>query len=99
MRKIDWMTDSIYNYDFNIYSELNKIIPSIQKYYGEFIELIPRLNKIGMKIDMKSVVGQIKTLSVALDNMDSVIMFDTLRYEIKDTLRLYGEIKEIMEQG
>lgn len=99
MGQIDYMTGNIYNGCFNIYSELEKIIPYIEKYYREFIELIPQLNDIGMEIDMKTLVNQIKTLSTALEKRDSVIIFDTLRYEVKDILRLYGEIKEIMEQG
>lgn len=99
MGQINYMTGNIYNGDFNIYSDLEKILPHIEKYYREFIELIPQLNNIGMEIDMKTLVNQIKTLSAALEKRDSIIIFDTLRYEVKDTLRLYDEIKEIMEQG
>ena len=98
IEKIDYMTYNMFREDFNIYNELKEILKYIQKYYEEFIELIPRLNKIGMSIDMMSVVGQIKTLSDALEKRDGVIAFDTLKYEVKDTLGLYGEIKEIMEQ-
>lgn len=98
IEKIDYMTYNMFREDFNIYNELKEILKYIQKYYEEFIELIPHLNKIGMSIDMMSVVGQIKTLSDALEKRDGVIVFDTLKYEVKDTLGLYGEIKEIMEQ-
>ncbi len=90
------MTDNIFKQDYNIYDRVKKIIPDMQKAYKEFIELIPALNNIGMDIDIV-VVGQLKNLLKSLENKDKAMMFDTLNYEIRDTLSLYDEIKEIME--
>lgn len=91
------MTDNIFKQDYNIYDRVKEIIPDMQKAYKEFIELIPALNNIGMDIDINVVVGQLKNLLKSLENKDKAMMFDTLNYEIRDTLSLYNEIKEIME--
>ena len=96
--KISDITENIFKKEYNIYDNVKKIIPDIQKTYQEFIELIPGLNSIGMEIDMEVILQQLKNLSESIAGRDKVMLFDSLNYEIKDTLALYAEIKNIMEQ-
>lgn len=97
LNKISDITGNIFKQEYNIYDEVKKIIPDMQRIYKEFIELIPALNNIGMEIDINVPIRQLKNLLESLESRDKVMMFDTLNYEIKDTLALYDEIKEIME--
>ena len=97
LNKISDITSNIFKQEYNIYDEVKNIIPDMQRIYKEFIELIPALNNIGMEIDINVPIMQLKNLLEALESKDKVMMFDTLNYEIKDTLSLYDEIKEIME--
>lgn len=97
LNKISDITGNIFKQEYNIYDEVKKIIPDMQRIYKEFIELIPALNNIGMEIDINVPIRQLKNLLESLESRDKVMMFDTLNYEIKDTLSLYDEIKEIME--
>lgn len=97
LNKISDITSNIFKQEYNIYDEVKNIIPDMQRIYKEFIELIPALNNIGMEIDINVPIMQLKNLLEALESRDKVMMFDTLNYEIKDTLSLYDEIREIME--
>lgn len=97
LNKISDITSNTFKQEYNIYDEVKNIIPDMQRIYKEFIELIPALNNIGMEIDINVPIMQLKNLLEALESRDKVMMFDTLNYEIKDTLSLYDEIKEIME--
>lgn len=78
--------------------KFNDIFPYIRQYYQEFIVLIPDLNRIGMEIDANKMLEQLRGLSNAIERKDRVMLFDTLYYEITDTMSLYNQIKEIMEQ-
>lgn len=93
------LTENMFGEDYNVYMKFNDIFPYIHQYYQEFISLIPSLNSIGMEIDTGMVLEQLRGLSKAIEKKDKIMLFDTLYYEITDTLKLFGEIKEIMEQG
>lgn len=51
-----------------------------------------------MEIDANKMLEQLRGLSNAIERKDRVMLFDTLYYEITDTMSLYNQIKEIMEQ-
>lgn len=95
---IDEIINNLYNYNINIYEKLSGIIPDINKLYQDFINIIPKLNEIGFDISMEGIISQIKELSDAIENRDKVLMFDTLNYEVKDTLEFYDEILRIMNE-
>lgn len=97
--KVTDLTENMFKQENNIYDNVRKIIPDMQNVYQVFIGLIPSLNSIGMEIDMEVILQQLKNLSLSIENRDKVMLFDTLNYEIKNTLLLYDEIKAIMEQG
>lgn len=92
------LAENMFQTTYNVYMKFNEIFPYIRQYYQEFIVLIPDLNRIGMEIDASKVLDQLRRLSTAIERKDKVMLFDTLYYEITDTMNLYGEIKKIMEQ-
>ncbi len=92
------LAENMFQNTYNVYMKFNEIFPYIRQYYQEFIVLIPDLNRIGMEIDANKVLEQLRRLSTAIERKDKVMLFDTLYYEITDTMNLYGEIKKIMEQ-
>lgn len=92
------LAESMFCDTCNVYMKFNHIFPYIKQYYQEFIGLVPDLNRIGMEIDSKKMLAQLRELSNAIERKDKVMMFDALYYEIADTMKLFGEIKEIMEQ-
>ncbi|MFQ9933208.1 MAG: hypothetical protein ACLRVQ_02100 [Lachnospiraceae bacterium] len=95
---INKYTEHIFEGGFNEGTTLKKIAESIQKIYMEFITIIPSLNDMGMNINREIIVGQIRNITDSIKRKDTVLLFDTLRYEILDTLKFYNEIKNIMEQ-
>ena len=92
------LTENMFQNTYNVYMKFNDIFPYIRQYYLEFIVLIPDLNRIGMEIDANKMLEQLRGLSNAIERKDRVMLFDTLYYEITDTMSLYNQIKEIMEQ-
>lgn len=92
------LAENMFQNTYNVYMKFNDIFPYIRQYYQEFMELIPDLNRIGMEIDANRMLEQLRGLSDAIERKDKVMLFDALYYEITDTMGLYNEIKEIMEQ-
>ena len=92
------LTENMFQNTYNVYMKFHDIFPYIRQYYQEFIVLIPDLNRIGMEIDANKMLEQLRGLSNAIERKDRVMLFDTLYYEITDTMSLYNQIKEIMEQ-
>ncbi len=96
---IEKLTEEMFRADINIYEKINGILSDVQREYGEFIALMPELNRIGMDMDADAAVAQLRNLSDAIEHRDTVQLYDTLKCEISDTLGVYAEIKNIMEQG
>ena len=93
---IDVYTEHIFEHEFFGGVELKRMGEHLEKVYMDFLNLIPSLNKIGMNIDKNLVLGQISNLTEAIKRKDLVLLFDTLRYEILDTLHFYCEVRELM---
>lgn len=74
------------------------IIIKNQKVFSEFIELIPKLKPLGVDIPLEVILQQLKNLIEAYEFSDAVLLMDTLKYEINDSLVLYKEIIEELEK-
>ena len=97
--KINNIIDELFVKESQSFLLFNEISGDIRKIYEEFIDLIPRLNSIGMDFNIKSVMEEIVDVNDAIENEDKVKLFDVLKYRIVKTISIYGEIKEIMEQN
>lgn len=97
--KMNYIIENLYNTEINIYKEIQGIIAPINDIYVEFVSIIPKLNNIGINIDSNGVINQLKKMMDGIEKKDKVLLFDSLNYEIKDTLEYYGEILKIMNEG
>ncbi|MBQ3544342.1 MAG: hypothetical protein IJA34_05065 [Lachnospiraceae bacterium] len=66
--------------------------------FTEFIEMIPKLQQLGVDIPIEVILQQLKNLVDAYEYRDSMLLADTLRYEINDSLQVYLEILEQLEK-
>lgn len=80
------------------YGNLKDYISDINKVFMEFIVMIPKLEKLGVKIPSEVLIQQLKNLLEAYEYEDSMLLADTLRYEIIDTLNLYVDISDELEK-
>lgn len=93
---IDEIIDKLYRDERFAYTKISEIINEIRDEYSAFMTIIPELNKLGMNIDIQLLLVQLQNLSDAIETRNKVKIYDTLGFEIKDTLLLYDEIlKEI----
>ena len=80
------------------YTALSNAIPVINSVFAEFIRYIPKLKELGVDIPADVLIQQLKNLLEAYEYKDSMLLADTLQYEIKDTLTLYLEILQELEK-
>lgn len=99
IEKINYIVENLYNTEINIYKEIQGIIAPINDIYVEFVSIISKLNNIGINIDSNGVINQLKKMMEGIEKKDKVLLFDSLNYEIKDTIEYYGEILKIMNEG
>ena len=98
IKKIEEIAAKIYQKEYNVYAELATVIPLIDIIYQTFLQLIPQLNEIGMELDADGILFQLQNVVDAIDKRDTIRIYDSLVYEIRETLMLYREIETIMEQ-
>lgn len=101
IQKIENVNDEIcfceYSKAFGSVGELLKEISDIMQ---DLIEYIPIFKECGIDIPLEVVVGQLNNLMDAYEHKDTMMLWDTLNYEIKDTFEYYIEIiKEFEKQG
>lgn len=99
IEKLNFIIENLYNNELNIYKEIQEIIAPINDIYVEFVSIIPKLNNIGVNIDSNGVINQLKKMMDGIEKKDKVILFDSLNYEIKDTIEYYDEILKITNEG
>lgn len=80
------------------YIELKDTIPKINAIFTELIDVIIKLKNLGVEISEEVVIQQLKNLREAYEYKDSMLLADTLRYELKDTLIFYLEIIQELEK-
>lgn len=77
-----------------------EMLKEISEIMQDLIKYIPTLAECGIDIPIEVVMQQLNNLMQAYENKDSMMLWDTLNYEIKDTFEYYIEIvKEFEEQG
>lgn len=84
--------------DSKAFSQSQEIINDNNIVFTEFIKMIPKLQQLGVDIPMDVILQQLKNLVEAFEYRDSMLLDDTLRYEINDSLQVYLEILEQLEK-
>lgn len=98
IEQIEKLTKNIFNEKINSYECFFKLYLYIKEYYDEFIKLLPDLNAIGVDIEMERLLQDMREMAEAIEKKDKVLLFDTLKYRVTETLGWYKQIKEIMEE-
>lgn len=66
--------------------------------FTEFFSLVPLLKQLGVDIPIEVIAQQLNNLIIAYEKHDSMLLADTLRYEINDSLQVYLEILQELEK-
>jgi hypothetical protein len=97
LNSIEQFTDSMFEEEYKRYEKFQKLLPGIQRYITELIQLMAGLGAEGRN-NIEKLMQQMRNLSEAIEKKDTVLLFDTVYYEIKDSLYLYQEILKDMER-
>ncbi len=80
------------------FDALTKLMPELSKNLGEFLDNAGKFSEMGIDIPEDVIVQQIHNLAEAIENKDSILLTDTLNYEIKNTLLFYIDIIRELEK-
>lgn len=89
---IDDYSKLLYTNFNNGMSRINDIVNIIQIYIEAFLNKIDKYNSLGENISTDVIINQLNNLMNAIEYKDQVLLIDTLRYEIEDTLNLYRKL-------
>ena len=73
-------------------NQFSRQVTMIGKILQELISNIPALDEAGVQLPVDIIMQQMNNLTDALQYKDEVMLADTLRYEIGETLNVYLEI-------
>lgn len=101
MQRIENVNDEIYICEYSKgFGRVGELLKEISDIMQDLIQYIPILKECGIDIPLEVVVGQLNNLIDAYEHKDTMMLWDTLNYEIKDTFEYYIEIiKEFEKQG
>ncbi|MCI5602813.1 MAG: hypothetical protein MR361_04880, partial [Clostridiales bacterium] len=66
---------------------------------GEMLDGKEIFNKLGVEFPEEIVIQQINNLADAIENKDTILLADTLNYEIKNTLLFYIDVINELEKN
>ncbi len=98
---IDKINSDIYKANYGqSFNKVKEILKDIGIIMQDLINFIPTLKECGIDIPAELLMQQLNNLIDAYKNNDSMMLWDTLNYEIKDTFQYYIEIiDEFKKQG
>lgn len=95
---IDWIETEPCLQNESEFLDMGEKIGDIIEIYTNFIKELPEFKTAGIEIDEDIILQQVKNLNDAIQNRDLIELYDTLKYEVADTFRIYREIKMEKEQ-
>lgn len=91
--QIDELIDLMYKNEVVMaFQKLSEYIPDITNCINSFILNITKYNSMGANISENIVIRQINNLLDGIENKDVLLIADTLKYEIKPSLKIYQQI-------
>lgn len=90
---IDWIDTEPCLQSESEFLDMGDKLKNIIDIYTDFIEQSPVLKKNGLDIDEGIILQQVKNLNEAIQHKDLIELYDTLKYEVKNTFQIYKEIK------
>lgn len=92
LRRIDDIIDKIWKNQREFNKELTSCIKDINEMMRSFIGRIEEFKNYGVDIPEDIILSQIKNLMNGYENKDSILLADTMEYEIKNTILFYNDI-------
>lgn len=82
------------------FAEFQNIVSEISFVFEEFLSQAEYIGSLGVEVPTDMLVQQLTNMTEACKNIDSVMLADTLRYEVSETLAFYSEIiKEMIKEN
>lgn len=79
--------------------ELISCIKKLNLVLKEFTDRVPEFQKLGVDVPEDIILTQMKNLMTGFEKRDTVLLADTMEYEIKNTLLFYNDIlKELAKE-
>lgn len=72
--------------------EVSRIMPELNNVIMKLISEIPYYRQLGVDLPEKVILEQLNNLLVAFEQKDTIMLADSLKYELADTLEVYKEI-------
>lgn len=74
------------------FQKLASVVANVNGVLAELINNIPKLCQYDINIPSDVILQQLNNMLEAYENRDTILLSDTLHYEITDTLQFYKEI-------
>lgn len=79
--------------------ELISCIKKLNLILKEFTDRVPEFQKLGVDVPEDIILTQMKNLMTGFEKRDTILLADTMEYEIKNTLLFYNDIlKELAKE-
>lgn len=92
LSELDQVVQGLWENDKDINKQLVACIKDINQILKEFMNRIKEFQSYGVDIPEEVVLTQMRNLMDGFENRDSVLLADTLEYEIKNTILFYNDI-------
>ena len=81
------------------FEKLNGMMNELTNILGEIIDGKEIFSKLEVEFPEEIVIQQINNLADAIENKDTILLADTLNYEIKNTLLFYIDVINELEKN
>lgn len=78
--------------------EISRIMPEINNLIMKLISEIPYYRQLGVDLPDDVILAQLNNLLEAFEQKDTIMLADSLKYELADTLEVYKEILTQLDQ-
>lgn len=80
------------------FEKFNIVVSDLSEQIGEIVSKASDISQMGVDIPVEVIVSQLNNITEACTNLDSIMLADTVRYEIRETLVFYKEILQEMKK-
>lgn len=81
------------------FEKLNSMMNELTNILGEMLDGKEIFNKLEVEFPEEVVIQQINNLADAIEHKDTMLLADTLNYEIKNTLLFYVDVINELEKN
>lgn len=92
LEKLDSIVKKLWENTDNINSELIQCMKSLNEVLKEFIGRIDEFRGYGVEVPENIILTQMKNLMEGFEKGDSILLADTMEYEIRNTILFYNDI-------